>query len=87
MFSTAAFRSCGELHEDDEGPDGVVEDPEKVHLVRLPAAVGDIETGWPAGWPDWAIFHQLGYFWRFIVIFWKDEVAQRNGDILGYFLL
>jgi hypothetical protein len=45
MFSTAAFRSCGELHEDDEGPDGVVEDPEKVHLVRLPAAVGDIETG------------------------------------------
>jgi hypothetical protein len=45
MFSTAALRSCGELHEDDEGPDGVVEDPEKVHLVRLPAAVGDIDTG------------------------------------------
>ena len=44
MFSTAAFRSCGELHEDDEGPVGVVEDPEKVYLVRLPAAVGDIET-------------------------------------------
>jgi hypothetical protein len=32
------------------------------------------------------IFHQLGYFWRLIMIFWKDEVAQRNGDILGYFL-
>jgi hypothetical protein len=45
MFSTAAFKSCGELHEDDEGPDVVVEDPEKVHVVRLPAAVGDIETG------------------------------------------
>ena len=45
MFSTAAFRSCGELHEDDEGPDGVVEDPEKVHLVRLPATVEGIETG------------------------------------------
>jgi hypothetical protein len=29
----------------------------------------------------------LGYFWRFIVIFWKDEVAQRNGEILGNFLL
>ena len=37
-----------------------------------------------AQWPDWAIFR---YFWRLIMIFWKDEVAQRNGDILGYFLL
>jgi hypothetical protein len=27
----------------------------------------------------------LGYFWRVIVIFWKDEIAQSNGDILGYF--
>ncbi len=39
-----------------------------------------------AGWQDWAIFRQLGYFWRLIMIIWKDEVAQRNGDILGYFL-
>ncbi len=39
-----------------------------------------------AGWPDWAIFRQLGYFWRFIIIFWKDEVAQNNGNILGYSL-
>ncbi len=38
------------------------------------------------GWPDWAIFRQLGYFWRLIMIFWKDEVAQINGDFLGYFL-
>jgi hypothetical protein len=38
------------------------------------------------GWPDWAIFHQLGYFWRLIMIFWEDEVAQYNGDFLGYFL-
>jgi len=29
-----------------------------------------------ARWPDWAIFHQLGYFWESIVIFWKHEVAQ-----------
>jgi len=28
----------------------------------------------------------LGYFWRLIVIFWKDEVAQNNEDFLGYFL-
>jgi hypothetical protein len=39
-----------------------------------------------AGWPDWVIFHQLGYFWRLIIIFWKDKVAQNNGVILGYFL-
>ncbi len=38
------------------------------------------------GWPDWTIFCQLGYFWRLIMIFWKDEVAQNNGDFLGYFL-
>jgi len=37
-------------------------------------------------WPDWAIFCQLGYFWRLIMIFWKDEVAQNNGDFLSYFL-
>jgi hypothetical protein len=37
------------------------------------------------GWPDLAIFHQLGFVWKLIIIFWKDEVAQRNGDILGYF--
>jgi hypothetical protein len=29
-------------------------------------------------WPDWAIFCQLGYFWRLIMIFWKDVVAQNN---------
>ncbi len=45
MFSTAALRSCGELHEDDEGPDGVVEDPEKVHLVKLAATLWGIDTG------------------------------------------
>ncbi len=28
-----------------------------------------------AGWPDWAILWQLGYFWRLIKIFWKDEAA------------
>ncbi len=38
------------------------------------------------GWPDLALFCQLGYFWRLIFIFWKDEVAPNNGDILGYFL-
>ncbi len=31
-------------------------------------------------------FFQLGYFWRPIMIFWKDEVAQNNGDFLGNFL-
>ncbi len=40
-----------------------------------------------SGWLDWAIFRQLGYFWRLIMIFWKDEVAQNNGDFLGNFLI
>ncbi len=31
-------------------------------------------------------FPQLGYFWRFIVILWKDEVAQSKGNFLGYIL-
>jgi len=31
-------------------------------------------------------FFQLDYFWRLIMIFWKDEVAQNNGDFLGDFL-
>ncbi len=26
------------------------------------------------------------YIWKLIMIFWKDEVTQRNGDILDYFL-
>jgi hypothetical protein len=39
------------------------------------------------GWPDWAFFCQLGYFWKLIVSSWNDEVTQRNGDILGYFLI
>ncbi len=39
-----------------------------------------------SGWPDWAIFHQLGYFWRLVMLFWKDEVAQIYGDILVSFL-
>jgi hypothetical protein len=34
------------------------------------------------GWFFW----QLGYFWRLIMIFWKDEVAQNNGNFWGYFL-
>jgi hypothetical protein len=41
---------------------------------------------WSPGWPDRAIFHQLGYLWRLIMIFWKDEVAQNNGNFWGYFL-
>ncbi len=28
----------------------------------------------------------IGYFWRLIMIFWKDEVGQNNGDFLSYFL-
>ncbi len=32
-------------------------------------------------------FCQFGYFWMPIVTFWKEEVAQDNGDILDYFLL
>jgi len=35
----------------------------------------------------WLFSAKLGYFWRFIMIFWKDEVAQNNGEIFGYFLL
>jgi hypothetical protein len=38
------------------------------------------------GSPDWAIFHQLDYFWRVIMIFREDEVAQNNGNFWGYFL-
>ncbi len=29
---------------------------------------------------------QFGYFWRLIMIFLKDEVAQNNGNFWGYFL-
>ncbi len=47
----------------------------------------DIARELHPGWPDWAIFCKLGYFWRLNMIFWKDEVAQNNGDFLGYFLL
>jgi hypothetical protein len=35
------------------------------------------------GWPDWAIFLPIGLH---LEAFWKDEVAQNNGDIVGYFL-
>jgi hypothetical protein len=38
------------------------------------------------GWPDLAIFCQSGYFWRLIMIFWKDEAAKNNVYFLGYFL-
>jgi len=38
------------------------------------------------GWPDWANLGQFGYFWRLIMIFWKDKVDQSDGNILGYFL-
>ncbi len=31
--------------------------------------------------------NQLGYFWRLIMIFWKDEVAQNDGNFLGNFLI
>ncbi len=31
-------------------------------------------------------FHTLGYFWRLIMVFWKDEVAQSNDNSLGYSL-
>ncbi len=37
--------------------------------------------------PDWAIFPQLGDFRRLFMNFWKHEVAERNGDFFGYFLL
>ena len=40
----------------------------------------------PAVWPDGVIFHQFAYFWKAIEIFWSDEVAQRHGNILDYFL-
>jgi hypothetical protein len=39
------------------------------------------------GWPDWAIFCQMGYFWKLNAIYWKDEVAQNSGDFLDYFLV
>ncbi len=32
------------------------------------------------------MFCQLGYFVRVIMIFWKNEVAQNDGDFLGYIL-
>jgi len=35
------------------------------------------------GW----FFTTWAAFWKPVVTFGKDEVAQRNGDILGYFLL
>jgi hypothetical protein len=35
----------------------------------------------------WAIFCQLGYFWKLIMIFWKDAIAPKYGNIFGYFLL
>ncbi len=31
-------------------------------------------------------FCWLGYFLKFIVIFWKDVIGQENGNNLGYFL-
>ncbi len=31
-------------------------------------------------------FCQFGLFWRLIMIFWKDEVAQNDDYILVYFL-
>jgi len=34
-----------------------------------------------AGWPGWANFHQLGYFWRTIFNFLNFEGAKRNGNI------
>ncbi len=37
-----------------------------------------------SGSPDWAIFCQLGYFWRLIMIFGKDEVTKRFGLIFAY---
>jgi hypothetical protein len=32
-------------------------------------------------------FCQLCYFWRMIMIFWKNKVVQNNGYFLGYFLI
>ncbi len=34
-----------------------------------------------AGWPDFAIFHQCGYFWKLSVIFRKFEVAKKMATI------
>jgi hypothetical protein len=57
-----------------------------MNFTKRSLLINLVYSGQQPGWPDWAIFHQLGYFWRLIMIFWKDEVAQRNGNILGYFL-
>jgi hypothetical protein len=56
-----------------------------IHQNVLQASY-DLNFDWGVGWPDWVIFLQLGYFWRPIMIFWKEEVAQSNEDILGKFL-
>jgi hypothetical protein len=29
----------------------------------------------------------LGYFWKFILIFWKDKITQRSCKIFGYFFV
>ncbi len=47
-------------------------------VMALPLNQGDQN-----GFFQW----KFGFFWKVIVMFWMDEVAQRNGSILSYFLL
>ncbi len=38
-------------------------------------------------WPDAAKFRHLGYFLKASAIFFLKKVVEKNGDILGYFLI
>ena len=38
-------------------------------------------------WPDAAKFCHLGYFLKASAIFFLEKVAEKNGDILGNFLI
>jgi hypothetical protein len=54
-------------------------------MTTLELSVGDApncDVTYDQGDQIWAIFCQLGYSWRLIAIFWKDEVAQNNGNFL-----
>ncbi len=51
----------------------------KIVLISFANTIQGDQIGW--------FFVQLGYFWKLIAIVLKDEVAQRNGNIFGYFVL
>ncbi len=38
-----------------------------------------------SGWPDWATYHKLGYFWRHIVIFLKRWRSPKKWRHFGLF--